>query len=77
MWLRPETDAPESAKEADNLRALLATLAVPASIASVSYPRGCRIRRVRVPAIPEPESAEASGVVMASGRGGGDHRPSV
>ena len=77
-WLRREADAPETAEDMEDVRALLATLAVPTAIASVSYPRGCRIRRVRVPAIPESESAEAA-AVLASGRTGADRdrRPSV
>ena len=80
IWLRRDGDAPEEAKDIEDLRALLSTLAVPAAIASVSYPRGCRIRRVRVPAVLDPEAAEAAGAVIASGRAGAEHRdrrPSV
>jgi CheY-like chemotaxis protein len=72
-WLRHEADASETAEGIEDVRALLATLAVPAAIASVSYPRGCRIRRVRVPSIPESESVEAAAVI-ASGRGGAEQR---
>ena len=73
VWLRREGGAPETADGPEDVRALLSTLAVPSAIASVSYPRGCRIRRVRVPASPDAESAEAAGAVLAS-RGAADHR---
>jgi hypothetical protein len=50
-WAR--TDAPRSAKgpavTSDDVRSLISSLAVPAAVASVTYPRGVRIRRVRVP----------------------------
>jgi hypothetical protein len=73
-WLRREADASETAEDTQDVRALLSTLAVPIGIASVSYPRGCRIRRVRVPAIPEADSTEAAAAVIASGRGATEHR---
>ncbi len=34
----------------DDLQGLMAGLRVPATVAAVTYPRGCRIRRVRVKA---------------------------
>jgi hypothetical protein len=50
-WAR--TDAPRGAKgpavTSEDVRSLISSLAVPAAVASVSYPRGVRIRRVRVP----------------------------
>ena len=45
------TVAPPAAETpADELRDLMAGLSLPAQVAGVSYARGCRIRRVRVPA---------------------------
>ena len=79
-WVRGDRNATEPADGPEDVRRLLSTLAVPSAIASVSYPRGCRIRRVRVPANPDAESAETSGVVMAPRGTAGDHRdrhPSV
>ena len=47
----PERTGSRRATEHDaELQALLACLAVPATVASVSYPMGCRIRRVRLSA---------------------------
>ena len=79
VWMRRESDAAEPADGPADVRALLSTLAVPRAVASVSYPRGCRIRRVRVPAAPDVESAEAAGAVIAAGRGAADRdrRPSA
>jgi hypothetical protein len=61
-WAR--SDAPRAVKTAavtsDDVRALISDLAVPAAVASVTYPRGVRIRRVRVPVSPEHEAAQAS-----------------
>ncbi len=69
-WAR--SDAPRAAKGAvvtsDDVRALISSLAVPSAVASVSYPNGCRIRRVRVPVSPEQEGAENSGPVILSKR---------
>lgn len=73
-WMRREAARPETQDGPEDVRALLSTLAVPPAIASVSYPRGCRIRRVRVPAAPDAEAAEAAGAVIASGRAAADHR---
>ena len=54
-WARIE--APRGAKpataNADDVRALISSLAVPPAVASVTYPRGCRIRRLRVPVSPD------------------------
>ena len=69
-WARSES--PRAAKgapvTADDVRALITSLAVPASVASVTYPSGCRIRRVRVPVSPDQDSAEGIGPVILSKR---------
>jgi hypothetical protein len=58
-WAR--TDMPRAAKGAvvtsDDVRALISSLAVPSAVASVTYPSGVRIRRVRVPILPDHEAA--------------------
>jgi hypothetical protein len=58
-WAR--SDAPRAAKSAavtsDDVRALISSLAVPSSVASVTYPRGVRVRRVRVPLSSDPDNA--------------------
>ena len=67
-WARAET--PRAAKTApvtsDDVRALIASLAVPAAVASVTYPRGCRIRRVRVPMPPDHDGGQRVGPVIQS-----------
>ena len=79
VWMRRENESPQSADGPEDVRALLSMLAVPRAVAAVSYPRGCRIRRVRVPAAPDGESAEAAGAVLAARRGPADRdrRPSA
>jgi hypothetical protein len=68
-------EAPRAVKAgpvtADDVRALISSLALPSDIASVSYPRGCRIRRLRVPVSRDQDVAEA-GPVIASRRGAGE-----
>ena len=57
-WARSE--APQGAliaPVANEARALISSLAVPSAVASVSYPNGVRIRRVRVPVLPDQEAA--------------------
>lgn len=59
-WARAETaraikSAPVTGAD---VRTLIASLAVPAAVASVTYPSGCRIRRVRVPVSPDHEGGE-------------------
>ena len=58
-WARAETPrAPKAAAvTSDDVRALISSLAVPSAVASVTYPSGCRLRRVRVPASPEQPAA--------------------
>jgi hypothetical protein len=50
MWARVETKLPagDEAVANDDFQRLIAGLRIPAPVAAVSYPRGCRIRRVRV-----------------------------
>jgi hypothetical protein len=49
MWARQTVGrSPVEPVPIDDVRALLAGLEVPASVLSVTYPRGCRIRHVRV-----------------------------
>ena len=57
-WARSE--APQGsliAPVASDARALISSLAVPSAVASVSYPKGVRIRRLRVPVLPDHEAA--------------------
>jgi CheY-like chemotaxis protein len=65
-WLRTERPTASTSASADDLRALLGGLAVPQAIAAVGYPRGVRIRRVRVPATREAKPADAAGAVILS-----------
>ena len=74
LWVRREGEAPGKADGREDVRALLSTLAVPRAVAAVSYPRGCRIRRVRVPAVPEADGGEAPAAVIASRGAAADHR---
>ena len=61
-WAR--SDAPRPAKNAsmtsDDVRTLIAELAVPDAIASVTYPTGVRLRRVRVPLSADHDAVQAS-----------------
>jgi hypothetical protein len=57
VWARKETPAETSAASVDELNDLLARLGVPESVASVSYPQGVRIRRLRVIAAKESHSS--------------------
>ena len=67
-WARSEDRGRHAAPGSDDLRALLTGLAVPSAVVSVGYGRGCRIRRVRVPAAREPQETEAVGAVIISRR---------
>ena len=66
-WARIETPRPtkHAPVTSDDVRRLIASLAVPTAIASVRYPRGCRIRRVRVPASPDVDSSEVGPVILS------------
>ncbi len=76
MWARtepvpaapPKVEAPEPQTAAEELRHLMAHLGVPPYVAGVSYGRGCRIRRVRVPGGKERRRADAPGPVILSKR---------
>jgi hypothetical protein len=67
-WVRAENRGRGAAQEGDDVRGLLNSLAVPAAVVAVGYGRGCRIRRVRVPAAREPHESEAVGAVILSKR---------
>jgi len=53
---------------ADDIRALIGSLSVPPAVASVTYARGCRIRRVRVPAATNSKRSDSVGAVILSRR---------
>jgi CheY-like chemotaxis protein len=65
-WMRSERTPPAGSGSADDLRGLLGSLAIPTGVAAVAYPRGVRIRRVRVPKAREPHVAEGAGAVILS-----------
>lgn len=68
-WARKEAKGKAKAAPvtADDVRALIASLSVPPAVASVTYGRGCRIRRVRVrPA--GSERSDSVGAVILSRR---------
>ncbi|MEO6238374.1 MAG: hypothetical protein ABIQ52_15355 [Vicinamibacterales bacterium] len=67
-WARAEDRDTGVAATSDVLRGLLTALAVPASVVSVGYGRGCRIRRVRVPVAKEPPDSDVAGAVILSKR---------
>jgi hypothetical protein len=65
VWARKETPAEASTAAVDELNDLLARLGVPESVASVSYPQGVRIRRLRVIAAKESRSALHGAVALS------------
>jgi hypothetical protein len=65
-WARTEPRRTESPSSGDDLRMMLGGLAVPAAVAGVRYPRGVRIRRVRVPATRTNDSGDSVGPVILS-----------
>ena len=67
-WMRSERTPPAGSGSADDLRILLGSLAIPPAVAAVTYPRGVRIRRVRVAAAREPHVTEPAGAVILSKR---------
>lgn len=73
-WARAEGPERDIAKGSDDLRELLTGLAVPPAVVAVGYGRGCRIRRVRVPAARESRDAETVGAVILSKRMLAEHR---
>jgi hypothetical protein len=78
MWARREAPAqaaknsPDVVEEprsvSDELRNLISALAVPPHVAGVSYARGCRIRRVRVPGGKDRRRGDTPGPVILSKR---------
>lgn len=67
-WARAEKRGGDGLSASDDLRMLLAGLAVPPAIAGVRYPRGVRIRRVRVPASQAADAGDTAGPVILSRR---------
>lgn len=69
-WARVESPGKSKAAPvtADDVRALMASLSVPTGVAWVSYPRGVRIRRVRVPPAAGTEPTDSVGAVILSRR---------
>jgi hypothetical protein len=67
-WARAEARGGDGPTASDDLRMLLAGLAVPPAIAGVRYPRGVRIRRVRVPASQAADAGDTPGPVILSRR---------
>jgi CheY-like chemotaxis protein len=67
-WARSERAGRDTGEKTDDLYGLLMGLAVPPAVVAVGYGRGCRIRRVRVPAAPESPLAESNGPVILSKR---------
>jgi len=69
MWARIETKpiaAPEP--QVDDLHELIAAMSIPAHVAMITYPRGCRIRRVRVRAVARPRGSGHRQPVILSRR---------
>jgi hypothetical protein len=63
-WAKIETRTPTQDQEPapkDEVSQLLAGLSVPPQVAVISYPRGCRIRRVRVRALEQPPPGKVEG----------------
>ncbi len=62
----PRQPKQDAARE-DDLRDLMEGLALPPNVAKVTYARGCRIRRVRVPAarVAKPRSRNAKTVIVS------------
>jgi len=67
-WMRTERAPASASASPDDLRALLGALAVPTAVVAVGYGTGCRIRRVRVPAVREPKVEASAGAVILSRR---------
>ena len=63
LWARFERESvdPMSASpgDRDDVRDLIAGLAIPTGVASVAYPRGCRIRRLRMTHADRPRTPQA------------------
>jgi hypothetical protein len=73
-WARKEAKGTKSTPvTADDVRALIGSLCVPPAVASVTYAKGCRIRRVRVPPAGSDRS-DSMGAVILSRRLLAEHR---
>jgi hypothetical protein len=67
-WVRSERPGRDANEKTDDLYGLLMGLAVPPAVVAVGYGRGCRIRRVRVPAAPDYPMSDSPGPVILSKR---------
>ena len=70
-WARSEvrpTRESQTAVPRNNLEELIARLSIPPQIAVIAYPRGCRIRRVRVRAPAAPQPLRSAQPVIVSAR---------
>jgi hypothetical protein len=66
MWARIETPRTQPpAPPRDELAELMKGLTLPATVAGVGYARGCRIRRVRVPAATEELKATKGPIILS------------
>jgi hypothetical protein len=76
-WARTEVRQRPKVEETpacDDLRELMERLTIPPHVAGVTYPRGVRIRRVRVPAQAGASPAPGSPTVILSRRALEDSR---
>lgn len=64
-WARPAALPAATSPEQDETVTLLARLGLPVDVSGFAYPRGCRIRRVRVPAPAEPPAAVSGPVILS------------
>ena len=90
-WRKKDDVVTAQEQERDELRELMAALTLSPQVAGVSYPRGCRIRRVRVTgAKPDPrgdqtvivsrralEEARSGGALTRVATGSADPGPTV
>ncbi len=77
-WARKDhkRGEPTPPSEGEEAIALLEKLTLPVPVTSLVYPRGCRIRRVRVPAAADETPVPAAGPVIVSRRALQDLRTS-
>ena len=77
-WARKDQKRgePVAPVEGEEAVAILSKLPLPVPVAAMAYPRGCRIRRVRVPAAADETPAPAKGPVIVSRRALQDLRTS-
>jgi hypothetical protein len=70
MWARREEPSapPAEPEPGGELRDLMDNLALPAHVAGVTYGQGCRIRRVRVPALQDSPRSKTTRPVILSKR---------